>query len=56
MVRVNARQVANAGLCGLPLTEYLGLPRRERRRHIAAARAEQTLQCCCPCHEAAASG
>lgn len=37
---LNARQRANAELCGLPLTEYLALPRRERKRRVRAAREE----------------
>lgn len=34
------QQQANADLCGLTLTEYLALPRRERKRRLQAAREE----------------
>lgn len=35
-----ARQQVNAAQCGLPLTEYLQLLRRERKRRMQAARKE----------------
>jgi hypothetical protein len=35
--RKAARQQANAELCGLPLTEYLALSRRERKRQVGHA-------------------
>jgi predicted LPLAT superfamily acyltransferase len=38
LLRIAARQEANAALCRLPLAEYLALPRRERRRRLQAAR------------------
>lgn len=37
--RVAERQRANAELCGVALTEWLALPRTERRRLLAAAKA-----------------
>lgn len=39
-LRQAARQVANAALCRLPLTDYLALPRRERKRRAQRARKE----------------
>jgi hypothetical protein len=38
--RTDERQQANARLVGLPLTEWLALPRAERHRRARAARAE----------------
>jgi hypothetical protein len=38
--RQAAVQQANADLCRLPLTEYLALPRRERKRALQAVRKE----------------
>jgi hypothetical protein len=35
-----ARQQANAALLSLPLTDYLALTRRERKRRLQAARKE----------------
>jgi hypothetical protein len=35
-----ARQQVNAALLSLPLTDYLALPRRERKRRLQAARKE----------------
>jgi hypothetical protein len=35
--RKAAREQANAALCGLPLTEYLALDRRERKRRVSRA-------------------
>jgi hypothetical protein len=34
-----ARDEANAALCKLPLTDWLRLPKAERKRRLAAARA-----------------
>lgn len=39
--RHEQRQARNAELCGLPLTEYLALSRRERRRRLQAAHQAQ---------------
>ncbi len=36
--RLTAKLRANAALCGLPVTDYLALPRAERRRRVRAAR------------------
>lgn len=38
MARMAARIEANAAACKLPVTEYLALPRQERRRRLAEAR------------------
>jgi hypothetical protein len=38
--RLSAKVRANAALCGLPITDYLALPRRERKRRVRAAREE----------------
>lgn len=35
-----ARQQVNAALLSLPLTDYLALPRRDRKRRLQAARKE----------------
>jgi hypothetical protein len=36
--RLTAKQRANADRCGMPVTEYLDLPRPERKRRLKAAR------------------
>ena len=37
-LRMHSRTAENAALCGLPVSEYLALPRRERKRRLAAKR------------------
>lgn len=36
--RTAERQRANAALCKMPITEWLALPRAEKKRRLAAAR------------------
>lgn len=39
-LRSRSRTAENAALCGLPVSEYMALPRRERKRRLAAIRKE----------------
>lgn len=39
-IRLAAKQRANAVRCKVPLSEWVAMTRRERRRRLAAARTE----------------
>lgn len=43
--RAFERATQNAALCKLPITEWLTLPRAEKKRRLAAARAARGAPC-----------